>query len=41
MKRVEVRMNEALSELEAHRRAAIDKKKASDIINTNLSDVRE
>jgi hypothetical protein len=38
MKRVEVKMNEALSELEAHRRAAIDKKKASDIINTNLSE---
>ncbi len=37
MKRVEVRMSEALSELEAHRRVAIDKKKASDIINTNLS----
>ena len=38
MKRVEVRMNEALSELEAHRRAAIDKKKATDIIKTNLSE---
>jgi len=36
-KRIEVMMNEALSSLEAHRRAAIDKKKASGIINTNLS----
>jgi len=36
-KRVEVRMNEALSSLEAHRRAAIDRKLASGIINTNLS----
>jgi hypothetical protein len=36
-KRVEVRMNEALSLLEAHRRAAIDKKEASGIINAKLS----
>jgi len=38
MKRVEVRMNEALSSLEAHRRAAIDEKKASGIINSNRSE---
>lgn len=37
MKRIEERMNEALSSLEAHRRAAIDKKLASGITNTNLS----
>ena len=39
-KRVEVRMNEALSSLEAHRRAAIDKKEASGIINAKLSGSR-
>lgn len=36
-KRIEVMMNEALSSLEAHRRAAIDRKLASGIINNNLS----
>lgn len=36
-KRVEVRMNEALSELEAHRQAAIDKKEGSGIVNVKPS----
>jgi hypothetical protein len=37
MKRIEERMNEALSSLEAHRRAAIDRRLASGITNTGLS----